>query len=56
MRIPPTYPCGKSTIRSRFGLGGNSVIIINPYRREIKFLLQMPGDSNPRVLPFSIHS
>lgn len=40
IRSPPTYPCGKSTLRRRFGLGGNSgdTIVTNPM--EIKSTLR----------------
>lgn len=36
MKIPPTYPCGESTIRSRFSLGGDSGWRVATTDMEIK--------------------
>ncbi len=49
MKIPPTYPCGKRTIRSRFGLGGDSANIIGANIAEIKPGIETRRDSNPRL-------
>lgn len=36
MKIPPNYPHGESTIRSRFGLGGDSTRSVTMPSVEIK--------------------
>lgn len=45
---PTTYPLGKSTLQSRFGWEGTTVVNIGSPVSEIKCRLPGEGDSNPR--------